>query len=119
MRLFRALYVRRLFSLFTGIVFLNMSFFLAEVSALKIGKDKQLWENICKLIAGSAAEEEKDAFSGAADEDSLTQEIDLIFFYHTHAADGNSPLVKKNLSILTLGIPLFGNYEIYSPPPEV
>lgn len=63
--------------LFTGILFLNMSFFLAEVSALKLNKNKQLIENIAKLIAGAASEEEKDAF-GSEKSDNLN-ELDLTF----------------------------------------
>ena len=70
-------------TLFTGLIFLNMSFFLAEVSALKLNQDKKMVSNIIKLISSSAAEEEKDAFGGA-DEDCSAKEVDLIFNYSTH-----------------------------------
>ena len=70
-------------TLLTGLIFLNMSFFLFEVSALKLNQDKKMFSNIIKLISSSAAEEEKDAFGGA-DEDSKVKEVDLIFNYTTH-----------------------------------
>ena len=70
-------------TLFTGLIFLNMSFFLAEVSALKLSQDKKMFSNIIKLISSNAAEEEKDAFGGT-DEDSSAKEVDLIFSYSAH-----------------------------------
>ena len=119
MEVFRLRYVSHGFSLFTGIVFLNMSFFLAEISALKLDQNKQMMENISKLLAGCAAEEEKDAFGGTSDEDTTAKEIDLIFHYHTHAPGHNGLELTRDLSVLPQGSPRFGNYEIYSPPPEV
>lgn len=118
MKVFRLKYVCNGFSLFTGIIFLNMSFFLAEVSALKLDQNKQMMENISKLLGGCAAEEEKDIFGGSSEEDTLAKEIDLIFNHHTYTP-GNSILVSNSkMSVLDQGRPLFGNYEIYSPPPE-
>jgi len=119
MKLFRLKYVSNTFTLITGIIFLNMSFFLAEVTALKLHQDKQMMETISKLLSGCAAEEEKDIFGGSSDEDSTAKEIDLIFDYHTHSP-GYFPLMSKNkLHAFSQGIPQLGNYEIFSPPPEV
>ena len=75
--------MRNLMTLFTGLVFLNMSFFLFEVSALKLNQDKTMFSNIIKLISNSAAEEEKDVFGGT-DEDCTAKEVDLIVNYSTH-----------------------------------
>lgn len=119
MEVFRLRYVSHGFSLFTGIVFLNMSFFLAEISALKLDQNKQMMENIAKLLAGCAAEEEKDVFGGTSDEDTSAKEIDLIFHYHTHTPRHHVLVLTSNISVFTAGIPRFGNYEIDSPPPEV
>lgn len=118
MRLFRLKYVSNTLTLFTGIIFLNMSFFLAEVSALKLHKDKKMMENISKLLSGSAAEEEKDIFGGS-DEDNTAKEIDLIFNYHTYDPGYVSLLSKNKLDVFSRGVPQLGNYEIFSPPPEV
>ncbi|WP_276372075.1 hypothetical protein [Chryseolinea sp. H1M3-3] len=95
-----------------------MSFFLFEVSALKLNQDKDMVANIAKLISSSAAEEEKDVFGGA-DEDHSAKEIDLIFSYAAHTIHSFNVQISKKRSVFNQGIPLFGSYEIYSPPPEV
>lgn len=117
MLIFRNTYVRNAMALFTGLIFLNMSFFLIEVSALGLAKDKQMVKNIALLIASSAAEEEKDAFGGIADEDHSTKGIDLIVSYTTHTIHGCEILITR-YSDRDQGLPLLGSYEIYSPPPE-
>ena len=104
-------------TLFTGVIFLNMSFFLAEVSALKMHQDKKMFANIVKLISSSAAEEEKDAFGGT-DEDNSAKEVDLIFGYSVHTIHNHISEVNNKRSVFDQGVPLLGSYEIYSPPPE-
>ena len=66
MTAFRNQTATRIFSLFTGIIFLNMSFFLAEVSMLDL-QDRQMIENVCKLVLNGGLEEERDAHSSGAD----------------------------------------------------
>lgn len=105
-------------ALFTGLIFLNMSFFLAEVSALKLTQDKKMLENIARLISSSAAEEEKDIFGGFADEDCSAKEVDLIFSYTIHTIHGHGILTDNKLDTHDQGLPLLGSYEIYSPPPD-
>jgi hypothetical protein len=117
MRIFKNLFIRNLMTLFTGLIFLNMSFFLAEVSALKISQDKKMFSNIIKLISSNAAEEEKDAFGGA-DEDCSAKEVDLIFSYSAHTIHAFTSKVSKKRTVFDQGIPLLGSFEIYSPPPE-
>jgi len=104
-------------TLFTGLIFLNMSFFLAEVSMLKLNQDRKMIGNIAKLIASSSAEEEKDAFGGT-DEDCSAKEVDLIFQYYTHTSADFALILSKRF-FFNPGSPLLGSYEIYSPPPEV
>ncbi|MBT1686548.1 hypothetical protein [Dawidia soli] len=88
MKVFRNQVVRRLATLFTGVVFLNMSFFLAEVSALKLTQNKKMVENIAKLVAGAASEEEKDVFGGNGSEDLKgVTEIDLLLDHRTSPDD--------------------------------
>lgn len=116
MKLFRLKGVTQAFALFTGIVFLNMSFILAEVAAIKIDHDKQLLRNIAALFAGCSAEEET---GNSADEDTAVSEIDLILNYTHRPSVGRELLFKNRAGITTVGIPRLGHYEIYSPPPEV
>lgn len=117
MLIFRNTYVSNATALITGLVFLNMSFFLAEVSALGLTKDKHMLKNIAMLISSSAAEEEKDAFGGMADEDHSAKGVEFIVSYSTHTIFGYEILITTHGSHEP-GIPLLGSYEIYSPPPE-
>ncbi|HYG19574.1 MAG TPA: hypothetical protein VD816_11630, partial [Ohtaekwangia sp.] len=66
MKFFRAVLIRKTCAIFTGLLVLNMSFFLAEVQALQLLRDKQMVENVARLILGAANEEEKD-FSGSSE----------------------------------------------------
>lgn len=119
MKLFRKNGVRNGFALFTGIIFLNMSFFLFEVSVLKLNQDKQMMANIAKLLLTGASEEERDVFGGSADEDASAKEVDLLFSYSAHTVYSYVTLVNNKKCVVNQGIPLLGSYEIYSPPPEV
>lgn len=56
----------RIFTLLTGIIFLNMSFFLAEVCMLDI-KDKQMIENVANLVLNGGLEEERDSHTTGGD----------------------------------------------------
>jgi hypothetical protein len=88
MKVFRNRVVLTLTTLLTGVLFLNMSFFLAEVSALKLTQNKKMVENIAKLVAGAASEEEKDAFGGSGSEDLKgVTEIDLLLHHKTSLSD--------------------------------
>ena|SRR5688572_3098293 len=115
MKLFRLKYVVETFSLFTAIIFLNMSFVLAEISALKMDQDKQMIESIAVLIAGCTSEEEPGSTS---DEDNSVNEIQLLLHHGSHAINSMDSLSKKKARVSTLGVPRLGNYEIFSPPPE-
>jgi hypothetical protein len=119
MLMFKKLYIKNLMTLFTGLIFLNMSFFLMEVSALKLHQDKKLLVNIAKLISSSSAEEEKGSVGGSADEDVSAKEVDLIINYTIHANSDHISTLDKKRCAFNAGMPLLGSYEIYSPPPEV
>ena len=74
MKTFRRNYLSRAFSLITGVLFLNMSFFLVEVSLLEI-TDHQIIENIARLISTGGFEGERD---GETPEKDSAKEVDLI-----------------------------------------
>jgi len=105
----------RLFSIFTALVFFNMSLVMAEICALELDKDRALIESIARVING-CAEEEADS---PADEDTTAKEINLMI--------GSVPSIRlqylfgssNKIKLQNEGIPRFGNYEIYLPPPEV
>ena len=103
----------RLFSLLIGVVFLNMGFFLAEVTMLKLD-NKDLIENIAKLITSSGLEEERDAESG---HDTVKQ-LDLfssnLLTHHTSLT-----LVATRANHVHEDHYLITHYlDIFSPPPE-
>lgn len=79
MKFYRNMFIRKTLVLLTGVLVLNMSFFLAEVEALKLLHNKQMVENIAKLIMGAATEEEKDLSGGAEESDPALKKIDLLF----------------------------------------
>jgi hypothetical protein len=118
MKIFRDGLVKNGFALFTGIIFLNMSFFLFEVSLLKLNQDKQMMANIAKLLSAGASEEERDVFGGSADEDSSAKEVDLLFSYTAHTVHFHVTIINNKRCVINQGIPILGSYEIYSPPPE-
>lgn len=103
------------FSLVTGVIFLNMSFFLAEVCLLEI-KDKQMVENVVNLVLNGGLEEERDAHSSGGDVPlkmfSMVSELALhhsslfLIASRTHR-DAEDHYLHADHS------------EIFSPPPEV
>lgn len=113
--IFRIKAVLRGSILITGLIFLNMNFFLAEVSALELDKDRNMAENIAKLIATSSTEEEKDVFGGES-KDIL--ETDLLF--SNCLSNGNFYLLPDQVAFQTShgAKPVGGNFETINPPPE-
>ncbi len=105
----------RIFSLFTGIVFLNMSFFLAEVCMLDL-KDKQMIENVCNLILNGGLEEERDGHGSGTD-------VPIKIF---SLASGDLMLHHSSLFLIAVKMhqEMEDHYlhadhsEIFSPPPE-
>lgn len=106
----------RVFSLFTGIIFLNMSFFLAEVCMLDI-KDTQMIENICQLILNAGVEEERDGHSSPTD--APLKVFSLL----------SEALLLRHSSLFLIASKMHEEFEdhylhadhsqIFSPPPEV
>lgn len=93
-----------------------MNFFLAEVSLLEIDKNKNMVENIAKLIANAATEEEKDVFGGESAKDVL--EIELVT---THSFLQGSYFLLPFQSAFQFNDgakPILRNAEITNPPPE-
>jgi len=72
---FRKHFLAKVFALLTGVIFLNTSFFMAEISLLKV-TNHELLQNIAKMISNSGLEEERD--SEVTDKDSTAKEVDLL-----------------------------------------
>jgi hypothetical protein len=116
MNVFRNKLVKIVFLVVTGLTFFNMSFFLAEVSALKSAYGKTQMENIARLFTASLAEEETD--HGGTEEVQLLKETDLLegHVYHLHFEMIGIANVLKSLqrTIQTHG----GYLRIFTPPPD-
>lgn len=80
---FRSKFIERVTTLVVGLLFLNMNFFLAEVVALELHKDQKMVENVAKLIAGAATEEEKDLCNSAETGPNVIGGIDILLFEQT------------------------------------
>ena len=112
MKIFRIRCAANAFTLFTGVVFLNMSFLLAEISALDLDKNKRMARNLSNLIASSMAEEEP-----GADEDSTFSAWDYVTNHHPTA--GTIAFFFSNkFDVWSCGHPSLGEFEIIKPPPQ-
>lgn len=104
----------RMFCVFTGVIFLNTSFFLAEVCLLDI-KDARMIENVCNLALNGGLEEERDAHS-------LGGDVSLkMFSMATGLALRHSSLflIASKIHRDTEDHYLHADHsEIFSPPPE-
>jgi hypothetical protein len=116
MKIFRARIVALSFIWVTTVTFLNMSFFVAEVAALKSEYNKEVLENIARLVSSSLAEEETD--SEVPGSGHALKETDLLegqWYHLCFEAAGISNLLK-----------VFGDnhgthrgyYTIITPPPD-
>lgn len=120
MKFFRKSRVRRVMTVFTGIIFLNLSFFLAEVSALKIGNEnKQLVENLIRIFS-TVSEEEKDINSGEPKDAgfSTAKEIDLHLSEHIRQFNAEFVTILKIYSDLHCQLTKSRFAETPSQPPE-
>jgi hypothetical protein len=115
MKLFRIGFIRDTMIFIAGIAFLNMGFFLAEVSALDLGKYTRLLEN----IAASGFEEERDCGgeqtpgSGDADE-----KVDLMSHHYLIQHSVPVPLALQRKGSRNELFCYYHHLEIFCPPPE-
>lgn len=113
MKILRQQWTRRIFSLFTGLMFLNMSFLLSGISLLS-PQDRQMIENASKLVLN---EEEKDAHGSQAGAHEKT------FACHgedTHMRQSSLFLIAEKLHQPAEDLLLHdGHAKNFSPPPEV
>lgn len=115
MKTFRQYFLSRAFSLITGVLFLNMSFFLVEVSLLEI-TDHQIIENIARLISTGGFEEERDGET--TEKGASAKEVDLLIdplhlHYHLLIIVASKPGTMQD------DLYPHANYsQTFSPPPD-
>lgn len=104
----------RISALLTGVIFLNMSFFLAEVCLLDI-KDARMIENVCNLVINGGLEEERDTHSTSGDASLKMFSIAAGLYLH-HASVF---LIASKINPDTEDNYLHADHsEIFSPPPD-
>ena len=118
MNRFREHFLSKIITVATTVVFLNMSFFLAEVSILELEKDSRFTKIIVLILSGTCFEEEREVGGDVSEEDAAAKKIELVFGYETYPSAGHGLLVRDNKFISDHRIPLGGNFETFSPPPE-
>jgi len=119
MLMIRGRRIQQVLTLVTGVIFLNMSFFLAEISALKLDKNQEMVENIAKLIAGAASEEEKDIFGGESEDAKWSKEVDLLTEIKNHANHSNLLTVDQLHWVTDSAKPTTSIQKILGPPPKI
>ncbi len=115
MNSFRQNYLSTAFSFITGILFLNMSFFLTEVSLLNI-TDHQIAAHIAKLISTNGFEEERDGET--SEKGTSAKEVDLLIdLVQTHHRSLFLITTKVNRMLDDL-YPHANYSQTFSPPPD-
>src|SRR5436190_23830261 len=96
MKMLRNKVWRACFLFLTGLTFLNMSFFIAEIATMKSAYNKATLENIARLFSASLSEEETDSESPEND----VHEIDIVagYFYHLQFEESYLSISLKTLA---------------------
>jgi hypothetical protein len=117
MNFFRSYIIRLAFLIFTGLAFLNMSFFLAELAVLESKYNKKVIENIARLFVNSLSEEETDT-SETTESIGSAKVIDILAWQmhnlQFEKTDVENILKKFGHQHCTHG----GYLEIVTPPPD-
>jgi hypothetical protein len=116
MELFRKRFIMLSFLVVTGLTFLNMSFFLAEISAMKTSYDKTALENIARMFTASLSEEETE--TSASEGGAMITQIDFLEdnLYHLRFEDNGISKILKTRGYHSFPHPGFSQIE--SPPPD-
>jgi hypothetical protein len=119
MTLFRNKAIMHFLTTLTGVVFLNLSFFLTELSAIDLKhQNKSLYESLVKTFF-NICEEEKDPLGGETSEkESLTKELDILISSFENMHGGFYLLLSKN-TYFNAAHPSDGASFTIHQPPEV
>jgi hypothetical protein len=101
----------------TGLTFLNMSFFIAEVTLLNIDKTDQSIQNVIQILLAGGFEEESETPDGHGKSESIKDvflSIQANLFHHRHLFQ----IAQHRFGALNDMIPHRGHAQIFSPPPE-
>ena len=118
MSFFRRLHIQRYLTLATGLVFLNLSFFMTELAWLDIKEhDKQMFKRLITMLA-RVSEEEKGTHGGSSEPGSFVKEVDLYLHLYTSELSAGYTLIVKNTYSHRQSVPQAGVYDTPLQPPE-
>jgi hypothetical protein len=118
MQVFRQKCFRWLLTVTTGIIFLNMGFFLMEVKLLGLDQDREIMANITRMMAGAAFEEERDASTQSSGTGFAEEEY--LIGHHSNNYSGCYFLIAEHGAIsLDDGSSEHGYLKKFCPPPEI
>jgi hypothetical protein len=108
----------KIFSIFTGLLFLNLSFMLTELKVLGLDQtNPAFFNNLVQMISFSGIEEEADSAAGTTNE--IQNDTHLFFQFITTPISSNPLIIACNTFKNTDSNELKCYREIFSPPPEV
>lgn len=115
MNTFRKHFFSKVAALVTGVIFLNMSFLLAEIALLKVS-DSQILENVVRLVSMGGLEEERDGDAQTEKDASVEDFILPHASLSEHAkCSGSSKEIQASESLYP-----HANYsQTFSPPPDL
>lgn len=117
MTFFRRKHIQRFLTLVTGLVFLNLSFFMTELSWLDLDKhDKQMLKRLVTMLA-RVSEEEKGAH-GSSESGSFAKEVDLYLSLYTSELSAGFTFITNNKYSHGQSVPLAGMHDTPLQPPE-
>lgn len=116
MKFFHFNLVKCLFIFVWCLTLLHMTFFMASVYAFKLNDNKALMENVKKLLAQNAFEEETD--SGEPDSRSTVKIVDLLMNHFHQSIHENREISLRIKNLLMIGGIRSGYFETFSPPPD-
>ena len=118
MTFFRRNHIQRFLTLVTGLMFLNLSFFMTELTWMDLEKhDKQMLKRLVTMLAG-VSEEEKGAHGGSSETGSFAKEVDLYLNLYTSELSAGYTLIANNVYSHQLAVPLAGMHDTPLQPPE-
>jgi hypothetical protein len=111
---FRQHFMARVFALVTSVIFLNTSFFMAEISLMKI-TNQEFLQNIAKMVSNSGLEEERD---GHGDKDSSAKEVDFLIGQVQSHHQALYLIATRVNHMLEDHYPHANYAQTFSPPPD-
>lgn len=116
MNTFRKHILSKIATFATAVLFLNMSFLLAEVTLLEMHSDSRFARIVSLIISGTCLEEEREVGGDSGEEDAK-KKIDV--FFHCHPTSDDRYFLLSELQwILHQSMLLQASIDTLTPPPK-